>query len=100
MDAAYEPQSTAKVPEDFATALDKHPRAKAFFETQVERDEDRYAIIYRIGNAKNAKTGRAARIEKFISMLEFGQTVHPPINQIGSETCLVSSGGSSLPIQA
>ena len=32
-DAAYEPQSTAKIPEDFREVLDKYPRAKAFFET-------------------------------------------------------------------
>ena len=76
-DAAYEPQSTAKVPEDFREALDKHPRAKAFFETL--KGANRYAIVYRIHDAKTAKT-RAARIEKFISMLELGQTVHQPNN--------------------
>ena len=76
-DAAYEPQSTAKVPEDFREALDKHPRAKAFFETL--KGANRYAIVYRIYDAKTAKT-RAARIEKFISMLELGQTVHQPNN--------------------
>jgi uncharacterized protein YdeI (YjbR/CyaY-like superfamily) len=74
-DAAYEPQSTAKIPEDFRDALEQHLRAKMFFETL--RGANRYAIIYRINDAKNAKT-RAARIEKFISMLELGQTVHPP----------------------
>jgi uncharacterized protein YdeI (YjbR/CyaY-like superfamily) len=77
-DAAYEPQSTAKIPEDFREALDKHPRAKTFFETL--EGANRYAIIYRIQDAKTAKT-RAARIEKFISMLELGQTVHQPTNQ-------------------
>jgi uncharacterized protein YdeI (YjbR/CyaY-like superfamily) len=74
-DAAYEPQSTAKVPEDFRDALDKYSRAKVFFETL--KGANRYAIIYRINDAKTAKT-RAARIERFISMLELGQTVHPP----------------------
>ena len=77
-DAAYEPQSTAKIPEDFREVLDKYPRAKAFFETL--EGANRYAIIYRIHDAKTAKT-RAARIEKFISMLELGQTVHQPTNQ-------------------
>src|ERR1700677_1384739 len=74
-DVAYEPQSTAKVPEDFRDSLEQHPRAKAFFETL--KGANRYAVIYRINDAKNAKT-RAARIEKFISMLELGQTVHGP----------------------
>jgi uncharacterized protein YdeI (YjbR/CyaY-like superfamily) len=73
--AAYEPQSSAKVPEDFRDTLEQHPRAKAFFETL--KGANRYAIIYRINDAKNAKT-RATRIEKFISMLELGQTIHQP----------------------
>lgn len=77
-DAAYEPQSTAKIPEDLREALDKYPRAKAFFETL--RGANRYAIIYRIHDAKTAKT-RAARIEKFISMLELGRTIHQQTNK-------------------
>ena len=77
-DAAYEPQSTAQVPEDFRDALDKHPRAKAFFETLT--GANRYAIIYRLHDAKTAKT-RAARIERFIAVLELGQTVHPSNKQ-------------------
>jgi uncharacterized protein YdeI (YjbR/CyaY-like superfamily) len=75
-EAAYAPQSAVTVPTDLQSALDKHPKAKAFFETL--RGANRYAILYRIHDAKTTKT-RLARIEKFISMLALGQTVHPSI---------------------
>ena len=73
-DAAYAPQSTAAVPEDLRAALDAHPKAKTFFATL--RGANRYAILYRIHDAKSPKT-RSARIEKFVSMLARGETVHP-----------------------
>ena len=63
-----------KLPKTLRRA-DKYPRAKAFFETL--KGANRYSIVYRINDAKNANT-RATRIEKFISMLELGQTVHRP----------------------
>jgi uncharacterized protein YdeI (YjbR/CyaY-like superfamily) len=37
---------------------------------------NRYAILYRIGNAKKIET-RARRIEQFIEMLARGETIHP-----------------------
>ncbi len=74
-ETAYEPQSTATVPDDFRDALDRHPRAKAFFATVS--GANRYAILYRIADAKTAKT-RAERIDKFIAMLEAGHVLHEP----------------------
>jgi len=73
-DAAYAPQSTATVPDDLAQALDATPAAKAMFAT-LDR-VNRYAILYRVYQAASAKT-RAARIEKFIGMLERGELIHP-----------------------
>lgn len=73
-DAAYAPQSKAEVPDDLKAALDASPAAKAFFTTL--NGAYRYAILYRIHDAKTAKT-RAARIEKFVAMLAAGQTIHP-----------------------
>jgi uncharacterized protein YdeI (YjbR/CyaY-like superfamily) len=73
-DAAYAPQSKAEVPHDLQAALDARPAAKAFFATL--KGGNRYAILYRIHDAKTEKT-RAARIEKFVAMLALGQTVHP-----------------------
>ena len=72
--AAYAPQSTAEIPEDLGAALDAHPEAKAFFATL--RGANRYAVLYRVHDAKTAKT-RSARIDKFVSMLARGETVHP-----------------------
>jgi uncharacterized protein YdeI (YjbR/CyaY-like superfamily) len=61
-DAAYEPQSQAKVPDDLQLALDKSPTGKRFFATL--RGANRYAILYRIHDAKTAAT-RASRIKFF-----------------------------------
>jgi uncharacterized protein YdeI (YjbR/CyaY-like superfamily) len=72
-DAAYAPQSRAGVPPDLQAALDASPAAAAFFATL--RGANRYAILYRIGAAKKPET-RAARIAKFVAMLERGETVH------------------------
>jgi uncharacterized protein YdeI (YjbR/CyaY-like superfamily) len=72
-DAAYAPQSRAQVPPDLQVALDASPAAAAFFATL--KGANRYAILYRIGEAKKPET-RAARIVKFVAMLERGETVH------------------------
>jgi uncharacterized protein YdeI (YjbR/CyaY-like superfamily) len=72
--AAYAPQSRAEVPVDLREALDTEPAASAFFATL--RGANRYAVLYRIHDAKTAKT-RAVRIEKFVAMLARGETIHP-----------------------
>jgi uncharacterized protein YdeI (YjbR/CyaY-like superfamily) len=72
--AAYAPQSTATVPDDLRTALGVAPDALRLFDRLDSAN--RYAILYRIHNAKAPKT-RAARIEKFVTMLVRGETVHP-----------------------
>jgi uncharacterized protein YdeI (YjbR/CyaY-like superfamily) len=73
-DAAYSPQSKAETPPDLEAALDAAPAAKALF-SQLD-SANRYAILYRIHEAKKPET-RAARIEKFIGMLNRGETIHP-----------------------
>ena len=73
-DAAYAPQAKAEVPPDLQAALDADPKAKAFFETL--RGANRYAVLYRLHDARTAKT-RAARLEKFVAMLARGETLHP-----------------------
>jgi uncharacterized protein YdeI (YjbR/CyaY-like superfamily) len=72
--AAYAPQSTAQVPEDLRAALATNKKAKGFFEALDSHN--RYAILYRLQNAKKAET-RAARLEKFVAMLVEGKTIHP-----------------------
>ena len=72
-EAAYEPQSRATVPDDLQQALDQNPSAKAFFETL--RGSNRYAILFRIQDAKRPET-RARRIAQYVEMLAEHRTLH------------------------
>jgi uncharacterized protein YdeI (YjbR/CyaY-like superfamily) len=72
--AAYAPQSTAAVPEDLARALGGNDAARAFF-AALDR-ANRYAILYRIEDAKRPQT-RARRIATFVTMLSEGKKIHP-----------------------
>jgi uncharacterized protein YdeI (YjbR/CyaY-like superfamily) len=72
--AAYAPQSTAEVPDDLRAALARNKKASAFFETL--NGANRYAILYRIHNARKPET-RVARIRQFVAMLVAGETLHP-----------------------
>jgi uncharacterized protein YdeI (YjbR/CyaY-like superfamily) len=73
-DAAYASQSRIEVPDDLTIALAAQPTALAMFE--ILTSQNRYAVLYRIGNAKRAET-RARRIEQFVAMLARGETVYP-----------------------
>jgi uncharacterized protein YdeI (YjbR/CyaY-like superfamily) len=73
-EAAYESQRTATVPEDLASALSASPRAAACFSTLSS--QNRYAILYRLQDARRPET-RRRRLEKFVAMLEAGETIHP-----------------------
>jgi uncharacterized protein YdeI (YjbR/CyaY-like superfamily) len=73
-DAAYAGRTSIEVPADFATALASEPRARAMFE--VLTSQNRYAVLYRIENAKRADT-RAKRIEQFVAMLAREETIYP-----------------------
>ena len=72
--AAYEGQSTSTVPDDLKRELDARPKAKANFEGLSS--QNRYAILYRLGDAKKPET-RARRLAKYVAMLEAGETIHP-----------------------
>ncbi len=71
--AAYASQKNASIPEDLQAALDKNKKAKAFFATL--NSVNRYAILFRIHNAKRPET-RAKRIQQFVEMLERGEKIH------------------------
>lgn len=71
--AAYAPASTIEVPADFREALDRSPKAAAFFATLT--GANRYAVLYRIGAVKRPET-RARKITEFVAMLERSETVH------------------------
>ena len=72
--AAYAGPAGIAVPDDFAAALAAEPRAQAMFE--ILTSQNRYAVLYRIDNAKRRDT-RARRIEQFVAMLARGETVYP-----------------------
>ena len=71
--AAYEGQKRSTVPDDLQRELDTRPKAKAFFAELSS--QNRYAIIYRLNDAKKPET-RARRLAKFVAMLEAGETIH------------------------
>jgi uncharacterized protein YdeI (YjbR/CyaY-like superfamily) len=71
---AYAGQASVEVPEDLTNALIANPRAQEMF--QKLTSANRYAILYRVGNAKKVET-RARRIEQFVEMLARGETVYP-----------------------
>lgn len=73
-DSAYDPQSTVTVPEDLQRELDRRPGAAAFFATLDSRN--RYAILYRLQDAKRPET-RARRLAEFVAMLEEHRKVYP-----------------------
>jgi uncharacterized protein YdeI (YjbR/CyaY-like superfamily) len=72
-DAAYEGQRTAKVPDDLRRELDASPKAAEFFAGLDSAN--RYAIVYRLGDAKKPET-RERRLRKFVAMLERGEKIH------------------------
>jgi uncharacterized protein YdeI (YjbR/CyaY-like superfamily) len=72
-DAAYDSPKNAPIHPDFQKALDKNPRANAFFKTV--NAANRYAIIWRLHTAKKAET-RERLTRKFVEMLEKGETLH------------------------
>jgi uncharacterized protein YdeI (YjbR/CyaY-like superfamily) len=72
-ESAYDSPSSVKMPPDLQEALDRNPRAAAFFAT-VNR-ANRYAIVWRVHTAKKPET-RSQRIRTYIDMLEKGKTLH------------------------
>ncbi len=72
-DAAYAGQRAATVPDDLQRELDRNQAARDFF---AKLDSaNRYAILYRLQEAKKAET-RERRLRKFVGMLERGEKIH------------------------
>ena len=72
-EAAYGSPRAMGVPPDLEAVLARRPRARRAFEQLDGRN--RYAILYRLHDAKRADT-RQRRLEQFIAMLEAGRTIH------------------------
>src|SRR3954451_4514546 len=71
---AYASQRVIEVPDDLQRELDARPAAADFF-AQLN-SQNRYAILYRLQDAKRPET-RARRLAKFVTMLEAGEKIHP-----------------------
>jgi uncharacterized protein YdeI (YjbR/CyaY-like superfamily) len=61
------------VPEDLQRALDENPVAAEFFAGL--KGANRYAILYRVNDAKRPET-RARRIAQYVAMLAEHRTLH------------------------
>lgn len=70
---AYGSSSTMKIPADFLKELNRHPKAKAFFETLNKSNT--YAISWKIETAKKTET-RERRIRALVAMLEKGEKLY------------------------
>lgn len=71
--AAYDSPKSATVPADFQAAIERSPKARAFFATLDSRN--RYALLFRLQTAKRPET-RARRIEQFVLLLERNEKLH------------------------
>ena len=72
-EAAYSGPKASAIPDDLLSELNARPKAKEFFEGLSS--QNRYAILYRLDEAKRPET-RARRLAKFIAMLEAGESIH------------------------
>jgi uncharacterized protein YdeI (YjbR/CyaY-like superfamily) len=73
-DRAYAGAASATVPDDLAAAVAANARAQQWFD--VLTSTNRYAIIYRVEEARRPET-RARRIATFVQMLAEGRTPYP-----------------------
>lgn len=69
-DRAYAGPATAEHPPEFLAALEANPAAKRMFESLTS--QNRYAIYYRLQEAKRAET-KERRIAEFVDMLARGE---------------------------
>jgi uncharacterized protein YdeI (YjbR/CyaY-like superfamily) len=77
-DSAYAGSSSIDVPADLAEALAASQKASAMFATL--NSQNRFAILFRIGNVKRAET-RARKIAEYVAMLERGETLHKQVRR-------------------
>lgn len=72
--SAYNSQKTITVPPDLQQALDRSRKAKTFFEKLSS--QNRYAILFRIGQVKKTAT-RVKKIKEYVAMLQKHETIYP-----------------------
>ncbi|MGI8549457.1 MAG: YdeI/OmpD-associated family protein [Dehalococcoidia bacterium] len=72
-DAAYDGQRTMAAPDDLLQALGENEKAREFFATLDSAN--RYAILYRLQEAKKPET-RERRLAQYVAMLTEGKKIH------------------------
>lgn len=72
-DAAYSSSASRTVPPELQAALDADPAAAEAFSRLSSAN--RYAMCYRVENAKRPETKRR-NVEKFVGMLRRGEAIH------------------------
>jgi uncharacterized protein YdeI (YjbR/CyaY-like superfamily) len=80
-EASYPSQNKAIPGADLLAALDSDPRARRVFDALDSAN--RYAILYRVHQAKTSER-RAAKIAELVAMLLRGETIHPRRTPHGS----------------
>jgi uncharacterized protein YdeI (YjbR/CyaY-like superfamily) len=80
------------VPDDLSEALTADPAAADFFATLD--GQNRYAILYRIQDAKKPET-RVRRIEKYVAMLAEQKEEALPLKLSASPSCGAHCSASS-----
>lgn len=71
---AYSGSASSEVPDDLREALAASPPAQATWDVLTRTN--RYAVLYRVQQAKRAET-RARRVSEYVEMLARGETPHP-----------------------
>ena len=71
---AYGGSASIEVPDDLQDALAASPQAQAMWDVLTRTN--RYAVLYRVHEAKRAET-RARRIRQYVEMLARGETPYP-----------------------
>lgn len=71
---AYGGSASIEVPDDLRDALAASPRAQAMWDVLTRTN--RYAVLYRVHEAKRAET-RARRVRQYVEMLARGDTPYP-----------------------
>ncbi|MFI8308352.1 YdeI family protein [Streptomyces sp. NPDC085927] len=74
-DAAYDPPSTAQMPEDLQKALAANPAAESAYAALSKSSS--YLILLSLQKAKKPET-KARRIAEYVSRLAAGEPPHPP----------------------
>jgi uncharacterized protein YdeI (YjbR/CyaY-like superfamily) len=71
--AAYDPPSSATIPEDFLKRLSQNKKAETFFKSLNKTNL--YSIVYRLQTAKTPET-REKRMKTILEMMANGEKFH------------------------